>query len=89
MFRTPRTKFAESTHAAAWKKLVQSEMFEEATHDALLEFQRLLVFHANASAAHEQVVGAQRYIEVLYEICTKEEPLKIDQPKGLNYAAGV
>lgn len=90
MLRTPRERFA--AHVDTWRKLVQTEAFEEATVTALLELNRSLPLQCDfpqmAVDAHQQMVGARKFVEIL---CSLHEPSenKSTAPQGLNYQAGV
>lgn len=90
MLRTPRERF--SAHVDTWRKLVQTEAFEEATVTALLELNRSLPLQCDfpqmAVDAHQQMVGARKFVEIL---CSLHEPSenKSTAPRGLNYQAGV
>jgi len=92
MLIDPRTRFAQSTHAAAFKKIVATPDFEEATLAALLSLQREMPIECNPQQsldAHQQMVGARRYLEIL---CSLHEPVTQPKPapkKGLDYSSGV
>lgn len=92
MLRTPRAKFAASPHAAGFKKLVQSDEFEEATLTALLELQREMPTECvpqQSVNAHQQMVGAKRYLEILCSLHVPLATTKSTPAKSLDYSAGV
>lgn len=92
MVRSPREKFTTSIHCGDWKRLSQSEAFEEASIAAMLELQADLpkdCIPQQAADSHQQMVGARKYLEIL---CAIHEPTKNPKPaaaRGLDYQAGV
>lgn len=92
MLRTPRERFVNSPDFDAFKKVVQAPCFEEATITALLELERDLPLECPlpqmAADAHQQMVGARKYLEIL---CSLHQPQTTPKPasKGLNYQAGI
>lgn len=92
MLRSPRTKFRESTHADSFKKLVQSETIEEALNATLLELHFQMPFEGTPQAsvdAHQQMVGARKFVDLLYQMPFPEEQVRKAPTKGLDYSSGV
>lgn len=92
MLRSPRDKFTSSVHFDGFKKIVQTEAFEEATLAALLELEReqpIECLPQQSVDAHQQMVGARRYLEILCSLQQPQQETTKAPARGLNYAAGV
>jgi hypothetical protein len=92
MLRSPRVKFVTGPHKAAFETIVASQAFEEATLAALLEYQASLPLDCDlnqAVAAHNQMVGARRFLDTLCSIHKPETVHKQAEQTGLDETAGV
>ena len=92
MIRTPRERFVNSAHLAAFKKLAQSECFEEATISAMLEMETetpLECTPQQAADAHQQMIGARKYLEFLCSYALPNPEKKPAAKNELDYTAGV
>lgn len=92
MLRSPRDKFISSTHLDSFKKLIQAECFEEATTTAMLELERdfpLECTPQQSADAHQQMVGARKYLDFLVSLATPQKDYKTMPRTELNYSAGV
>ena len=92
MLRTPRAKFAASPHAAVFGKLVAEVAFEEATNAAMLELVVDLPRDGSpqqSADSGQQLIGARKYLDLLWTIYQKEADLPKPKEKNLDYAAGV
>lgn len=93
MLRSPKERFLTSTHSGAWGKVCNSETFEEAIHSALSELATHMPLDTQvpqqACDAHQQMAGARKYMEILCSLHRPDTTPKPNQPKGLDYEAGV
>jgi hypothetical protein len=93
MIRDPKEKFIAGPHKAAFDKLAQEPAFEEAIMASLLQLQKGLPqieYSPNQAAdAHNQMVGAQKFVQILCSIHQPEPKTKPIQFQELNPDAGV
>lgn len=92
MLPSPKERFATSTYKDSWSKVVATESFMEAASASLLELQAELPVDPTpnqAADAHNKMLGARRFLEILstiHQVETKTEPRTT---KTLNWSAGV
>lgn len=93
MLRSPKERFLASTNSGQWGKLTSGELYEEAVHAALSQLATELPMECPvpqvACDAHQQMIGARKYMEILSTLHVKSDTTKTTQPKSLNYEAGV
>jgi hypothetical protein len=93
MLRSPKERFIATTHAGAWGKLTNGEMFDDAVHAALAQLATELPMECpvpqHAADAHQQMIGARKYMEILSTLHSPETTPTPKQPRGLDYTAGV
>ena len=92
MIRTPKDRFMAGAHKEPWKKMVQSETFEEASMAALMALvaeQTPNPTPNQAADAQNRLLGAQRYLEILCTISQPETKPSRAEEAGLDETAGV
>lgn len=93
MLRTPKERFLASTHSGAWGKIVSGEIYEEALHAALAQLETETPMECpipqHAADAHQQMIGARKFMEILCSLHVPNTPHKPPTVKGLDYSAGV
>ena len=93
MIRTPKERFVASTFSGQWGKITSSEVYEEAIHTALGQLQSEMPEHCDvpqqACDAHQQMIGARRYMRILSELYVKDTSPKTNPRSEIDYRAGV
>jgi hypothetical protein len=93
MLRSPKERFLASTHSGAWGKITQGETFEEAIHSAFSQMEVEMPSDCptpqQACDAHQQMVGARKFMDILCSIHVKQTTTPPKSSKSLDYSAGV
>lgn len=92
MLRPPKEKFCTSPHKAVFAKIVNDPAFEEATLAALLQMETEMPQDCSpnqSATAHDQMVGARKYLETLCSIHLPQEKPKKDIHPQLDEYSGI
>lgn len=93
MLRTPKELFIASAYAGAWKKVAQDDSFEHALTSALSQLETEMPLECavpqQACDAHQQMIGARKFMEILCLLHVPNTPPTSNKPKGLDYQAGI
>lgn len=92
MIRSPKERFIASASAPVFRKMATSFEFEEAVVAAMIEMERDMPMDCSpnqAADAHNQMVGARKYLDKLVTIYQPEVTSEETTHPTLNYEHGV